>query len=134
MFKCDIDKLKNKKNYLDGKIIKYLTLYNTVYTILLMKVLLRVIEFSWDKGNIDKNRKKHDVSNKECEEVFFDKDKQEYPDPRHSRQENRKIIVGKTIKGRILFIVFTFRNNKIRIISARDLNKRKEADLYEKAA
>ena len=98
-----------------------------------MKTNKKVFQFEWDKGNTDKN-KKHKVENKEAEEVFFDKNKQEYPDPKHSKKEARKIVVGKTKKGRYLFIVYIVRNKLIRIISARDLNKRKEADLYEKAA
>lgn len=97
-----------------------------------MKLEKNALEFEWDNGNIKKNIK-HKIEDKESEEAFFDKNKQEYPDPEHSKKEVRKIIVGKTKKGKILFIVYTIRNTKIRIISARDLNKRKEADLYEKA-
>ncbi|MBL7159629.1 BrnT family toxin [Candidatus Microgenomates bacterium] len=92
------------------------------------------IKFIWDKGNEGKNWLKHKVTNKECEEVFFDFNKQEYPDPQHSKKELRKVVVGKSKNGRILFIVFTMRNNIIRVISARNLNKKKEVDLYEKAA
>ena len=98
-----------------------------------MVINKRVIEFEWDKGNIGKN-KKHDVSDKESEEVFFDTNKQKYPDPSHSMSEIRKVIVGKTKNGRMLFVVYTERKNLIRIISVRDLSKRKEVDLYEKAA
>ncbi|OGG17318.1 hypothetical protein A3D78_06295 [Candidatus Gottesmanbacteria bacterium RIFCSPHIGHO2_02_FULL_39_14] len=98
-----------------------------------MRIQAIVEEFDWDEGNIAKNLKLHKVTTKEAEEVFFDDKKREYPDPTHSEKEARKIIVGITKKGRILFIVFTIRRNRIRIISARDLNKRREADLYEKA-
>jgi len=94
----------------------------------------QVVKFEWDKGNQEKNQNKHKVSITEAEEVFFDNDKQEYPDPIHSKKEIRKIVVGSTKGGRLLFLVYTIRNKKIRIISARDLNKRKEEDLYEKAA
>jgi uncharacterized DUF497 family protein len=92
----------------------------------------KVLEFDWDEGNIGKSLK-HKVESKEAEEVFFDENKQEYPDPKHSEKEVRKLVVGKTKKGRLLFIVYTIRKKSIRIISARDLNKRREADLYEKA-
>jgi len=101
--------------------------YNTVYTMLTEK---RVFEFDWDKGNSGKNTK-HRVEDKEAEEAFFDKAKKTFKDRVHSGQEERFRIVGKTKKGRILFIVFTIRKNKIRIISARDIN-RKEVGLYEK--
>ena len=99
-----------------------------------MKRVKHLVGFSWDTGNINKNKSKHNVSEKEAEEVFFDEKKQEYPDPTHSKKEIRKIVVGKTQTGRLLFVVYTVRNSSIRIISAGDLNKRKEADLYEKAA
>ena len=66
--------------------------------------------------------------------IILDENKREYPDPKHSEREVRKVVAGRTRKGRLLFIVYTTRNNLIRIISARDLNKRREGDLYEKAA
>lgn len=97
-------------------------------------VYKKSIEFIWDKGNKDKSWRKHRVANNEAEEIFFDQNKQEYPDPGHSRKEARKIMVGKTKKGRLLFAVYTFRGEAIRIISVRDLNKRREVELYEKAA
>ena len=98
-----------------------------------MIVNKRIVEFEWDGGNAEKNWIRHKVSAKECEEVFFDTEKREYPDPKHCEKEPRKVITGKTKKERLLFIVYTVRNKYIRIISARDLNKRKEANLYEKA-
>lgn len=92
------------------------------------------IHFEWDEGNQDKNWHKHRVTQEEAEQVFFDTHKQDYPDPAHSKKELRKILVGRTLKDRMLLLVYTIRGDAIRIISARDLNKRKEADLYEKAA
>ncbi len=50
----------------------------------------------------------------------------------HPEDEQRLRLIGKTKKDRLLFIVFTKRGGKIRIISARDVN-RKEVPLYEKA-
>ena len=91
------------------------------------------IQFIWDKGNKEKNWLKHKVINKECEEVFFDKNKKITKDIFHSKKEQRYILIGKTKKNRCLFTVFATRKNKIRIISARDLN-RKEKKLYEKSA
>lgn len=89
-------------------------------------------EFIWDKVNIDKNWKKHKVKNSEREEVFFDDDKAILKDVLHSGEEERFIILGETKHKRLLFVVFTKRDNKIRVISARDVNK-KERKLYEKA-
>lgn len=89
-------------------------------------------EFIWDKANSDKNWPKHKVMPDEAEQVFFDEDRREYPDPSHSIAEMRSIIVGMTKSKRLLFVVYTERNKKIRIISARDINDRRERRLYEK--
>jgi len=93
-----------------------------------MVIFKKPVEFIWDKGNKDKNWLKHRVSNQEGEEAFFDENKKITKD-----LEKRYILLGKTKKNRLLFIVFTIRNKKIRVISARDINK-KEVYLYEEAA
>lgn len=90
-------------------------------------------QFDWDKWNADKIRQKHKVEPYECEEVFFDDNKVKLKDVLHSEKEERFILLGKTKKERLLFVVFTKRNYKIRVISARDTNKR-ERGLYEKAS
>ena len=97
-----------------------------------MKIRQDVFSFEWDKGNIDKN-KKHNVDNSEAEEVFFDRNKVTLKDKKHSGIENRYILLGRTKKKRLLYIIFTKRGKKVRIISARNINKR-EVILYEKAA
>lgn len=94
-----------------------------------MKTLKNLVEFEWDKGNMGKN-KKHGVEDREAEEVFLDERRFIFKDRLHSKNEERLRIIGKTKKGRLLFIAFTIRKNKIRIISARDINK-KEVYLYE---
>lgn len=96
-----------------------------------MKIEQNITEFEWDKGNINKN-KKHGVEDFESEEVFFDENKVILKDILHSQKEERFILLGRTKKGRILYIVFTERKKKVRIISARSVNK-KEVYLYEKA-
>ncbi len=89
-----------------------------------MIVIKEPVEFEWDKGNENKNWLKHEVSIDECEQTFFDNDRKIYDDVFHSGAEERFILIGKTEKQRFLYIVFTIRNNKVRIISARDINKR----------
>jgi len=91
-----------------------------------MIVLPKPLAFVWDQANKDKNWLKHQVDYKEAEEVFFDDHKRLYPDAVHSAQEERNILVGSTRIGRLLFIVFTIRQNVIRVISARDLNYREK--------
>lgn len=95
-----------------------------------MKIFKGVIEFQWNQGNIGKNLK-HNVKDQEAEEPFFDKKHQKFKDKLHSQGEERFRIIGKTKKGKLLFVVFTMRGKKMRIISARKVNK-KEVKLYEK--
>ncbi len=88
------------------------------------------VEFVWDDGNIDKNVAKHGVSNEEAEEIFTDSKRKIFKDKLHSSGEERFRILGKTKEERLLFVVFTIRGKKVRIISARGIN-RKEVYLYE---
>ncbi len=96
----------------------------------MMIVIKEPIEFEWDEGNREKNWLKHKVKATECEEVFYDENKKISRDVLHSQTEKRYLLLGKTKKGRLLFVVFTIRNKKVRVISARDINK-KERRLYE---
>ena len=89
--------------------------------------------FQWDEGNQNKNWQKHQVSKTECEEIFFDDNKIVIKDILHLNKERRWILFGKTKLSRILYVVFTIRKEIIRIISARDANK-KEKQIYEKKA
>lgn len=93
--------------------------------------LLKIEGFDWDIANQEKNWLKHEVTWEECEAVFTDENLKLLEDIFHSKTEDRFIIIGKTRKQRLLYIAFTIRNNKIRVISARDINK-KEIKLYEK--
>lgn len=95
-----------------------------------MAVNLGVTQFEWDSGNSGKNKRSHNVADWECEEVFFDPRKVKL----HSGQEERFILLGKTRQERLLFLAFTIRSEKVRVISARDVTKRKEVELYEKTA
>ena len=95
-----------------------------------MKILRNSFEFEWNQGNKSKNWARHKVADEECEEVFFDTYKKILKDRLHSGKEARHILIGQTKKQRVLFLVFTIRSHGIRVISARDLNK-KEKHLYE---
>ena len=86
--------------------------------------------FDWDEGNILKNWEKHGVSASECEQIFFNFPLIAYPDEKHSLMETRFYALGHADARRYLFIVFTIRKDLIRVISARDMN-RKERRIYE---
>lgn len=96
-----------------------------------MKILPKPVAFEWDKGNIDKNLKKHKVTHKEAEETFDNEPKFFFEDEQHSEKERRYALYGQTKTKRFLTIVFTLRNEKVRIISARSMS-RKERRSYEK--
>lgn len=96
-----------------------------------VKILPEPIAFEWDKGNFDKNFLKHKVDNKEIEQAFDKKDKFFFEDTKHSEKETRFMVWSITENRRKLSIIFTVREDKIRVISARDMNK-KERREYEK--
>ncbi len=89
--------------------------------------------FEWNEGNSLKNWIRHQVSQGECEQVFFNEPLIVFADVKHSLDENRWFLLGVTDAGRFLFIVFTIRKSLIRIISARDMNK-KERSIYNEQA
>lgn len=89
------------------------------------------LSFDWDQGNIDKNRKIHQITDKEAEEVFFSQPLKIFADKTHSAGEKRFLTYGQTKADKKLTIVFTIRGDKIRVISARS-QSRKERILYDK--
>ncbi len=94
-----------------------------------MRKFNNTTEFEWDRGNHNKNWLRHKVTNEECEEAFFDPERKIYKDDLHSKSELRSLVLGQTKKGRLLFISFTKRGTKIRVVSARVPDKR-EQKLY----
>lgn len=86
--------------------------------------------FDWDEGNIEKNWLSHQVTPQEAEQVFFNRPLLADDDVKHSRSEKRYLVLGQTDEDRPLFIAFTVRKRRIRVISARDMN-RKERKVYE---
>ena len=95
-----------------------------------MKKLPVPVSFDWDKANINKNWERHKVNYKEAEEIFVNKPLKTFRDKKHSQKEFRFTALGITNKKRRLYVSFTIRDKKIRIISARD-QSRKERRLYE---
>ncbi|BAF72479.1 BrnT family toxin [Sulfurovum sp. NBC37-1] len=89
-----------------------------------------VIGFEWDEGNIYKNENKHGLKWQLIEEIFFNEPLLVFEDIRHSQDECRCFALGFTDDKVHLFVVFTKREQKIRVISARKMNK-KERKIYE---
>jgi len=88
--------------------------------------------FDWDESNSRKNWHLHEVTDGECEDVFFNLPLLIASDKKHSDNESRFFALGRTDAERWLFIAFTIRNNLIRVISARDMTKREERVYAEK--
>jgi uncharacterized protein len=85
--------------------------------------------FDWSVGNAEKNWDLHHVALLEAEQVFFNQPLLGAPDEAHSKTERRYYALGQTDEGRELFISFTMRSKRIRVISARDMS-RKERRVY----
>ena len=92
----------------------------------------QIIGFQWDQGNARKNSEKHDVSQSEAEQVFFNEPLLIVDDVKHRQSEPRFHALGVTTSGRRLHVTFTLReeNTMVRVISARDMH-RKERARYE---
>ncbi|MEE9280773.1 MAG: BrnT family toxin [Myxococcota bacterium] len=91
--------------------------------------LRRCTGFEWDDGNSGKSWHRHQVSDGECEQVFFNQPLLALPDDAHSIEEDRILVLGKTDSGRRLLVVCTVRGDLIRVISARDMTK-PEREVY----
>lgn len=98
-----------------------------------MRILPEPVEFEWDAGNKAKSLQKHGILPQESEQVFRSSNFIILGDKRHSLTEARQLIIGTTDIGRLLSIVFTIRDRRVRIISARPSSK-KERKIYEEAA
>jgi uncharacterized DUF497 family protein len=74
-------------------------------------------DFEWDPEKAEANWQKHGVSFLDGQEAFFDRRAitKENPFP----FEERFSLIGTDVSGRVLSVVFTWRSNRIRIISAR---------------
>jgi len=93
------------------------------------KLIENCLGFQWDEGNSENNWGKHKVSKSECEQTFFNLPLIIADDTKHSIDENRWFILGRTDTDRLLFIVFTIREKLVRVISARNMNN-KEREIY----
>lgn len=85
--------------------------------------------FDWSGGNAEKNWAKHRVMPLEAEQVFFNTPLLSGADPEHSQKESRFYALGQTDERRELFIAFTIRGKRLRVVSARDMS-RKERRVY----
>lgn len=80
-----------------------------------------MIRFEWDPRKDKANRKKHGVSFEEAQSIFFDEHAIQYYDDDHSTQEDRFVMLGMSVRSRLLVVCHCERQSGeiIRIISAR---------------
>jgi uncharacterized DUF497 family protein len=88
------------------------------------------MDFEWDPEKAELNLEKHGVSFPEAATAFGDLLSVTIPDPDHSDEENRFILIGVTFSGQIVVVVHVERGETIRLISAR-LATRRERRTYE---
>ncbi len=89
------------------------------------------LQFEWDSRKESSNIKKHGVSFEEAKTVFTDQFARLIADPDHSEREDRFILLGISIRSRLLIVCHCVRDNdRIRIISARKAD-RGEREIYE---
>lgn len=89
------------------------------------------LQFTWDPDKAAANLRKHGVSFQDASTVFRNPLAKVLPDPTHSGQEPRSLILGHSAGGRLLLVVFTETDKQVRLISARDASARERREYEE---
>ena len=81
---------------------------------------MNTIKFDWDKNKATRNLVKHKISFEEAQSVFDDDFARLIPDPDHSEDEERFILLGLSCSLKVLVVVHCYKDkeNVIRLISA----------------
>ncbi len=89
------------------------------------------LRFVWDDSKNRANVRKHGISFEEAQTAFYDETAKVYVDPDHSEDEDRFILLGFSLRLRLLVVCHCYRESTavVRIISARKAN-RNEAQAY----
>lgn len=87
------------------------------------------LRIAWDQAKAESNLEKHGVSFEEAATVFSDENGRVIPDPDHSDEEDRFILLGMSWSLRVLVVCHCYReaSDVIRIISARKATRREQA-------
>jgi len=88
------------------------------------------MNFEWDPRKAESNLRKHNVSFGEAVTIFNDDLSITVSDPDHSKEEDRYITIGWSNIARLIMVSHTDLNDRIRIISARELTQ-SERKAYE---
>ena len=94
---------------------------------------MNALHFEWDEAKAQANRKKHGVSFDEAKSVFLDDRARLMPDPDHSEDEERFVLLGYSAGLKLLVVCHCYRveGRVIRLISARKAT-RQESAIYER--
>jgi uncharacterized protein len=87
------------------------------------------LEFEWDEEKRQSNLNKHGVDLIEAGQIFAGYTV-EFADNRYNYSEDRFIAIGQS-KGQILTVVYTVRDEVIRLISARKATKNETRIYYQ---
>ena len=89
------------------------------------------LKFEWDPKKAASNLSKHGVSFEEALTVFGDPLARIFDDEDHSIEEQREIIIGHSVKERLLVVCFTSQGESVRILSARKATRKERKDYEE---
>jgi len=89
------------------------------------------LRFEWDDAKSQRNRDKHGVSFAEAATAFGDALSILIPDPLHSEDKERFMLLGQSQRQRLLVIVHTERDGAIHLISARLATARERRNYEE---
>ena len=92
------------------------------------------VRFEWDARKSRANKAKHGVSFEEARTAFLDEHARVIPDPEHSDDEERFVLLGLSIELRVLVVCHCYRESDqvVRIFSARraDASERRQYSEY----
>jgi hypothetical protein len=89
------------------------------------------LEFEWDPQKAAANLAKHTVSFEDAATVFGDPLGRIQADPRHSVEEERLVLLGRSQTRHLLAVMYVDRGQAIRIISARRATRRERRNYEE---
>ncbi len=101
------------------------------------RIIMKDVRFEWDRKKDLANFRNHGVEFEEAKTVFYDERAIEFYDEDHSSKEGRYLIIGLSLKVRILLVSYTFRERSdedlIRIISSRKATKSEQKVYFERS-
>jgi uncharacterized DUF497 family protein len=89
-------------------------------------------DFEWDENKSDLNIDKHGISFEEAREIWLRPDEMLVEEDEGDYDEDRFLAWGLLADGTLIVVVHTYRNERIRIISAREAEPKETRRYYEK--